>query len=296
MVYRVPQCDPTAPVIVVDIGNTATGIATWHREQLSTPLSVPTEDQAAFKEAFAAHVEASCSHGQTRRAHAQRSKAQHARASTSAAGGGRYSLGTPPVVIGSVVPAALERIRAHLLTSSERKPLIVGETIPLPIDVAVTDAKAIGVDRVCAAAAAYEKLQTGCTIVDFGTAVTVDLVDDEGTLRGGAILPGLRMQLRALHENTAALPEVEPAMPELPYGRDTVEAMQAGVCRGLTGAVRALVEAYATSLNRWPQVVATGGDLSFIAPYCDFLDTLAQNLTLRGIGLAYTKHMTAVGA
>ncbi len=296
MVYRVPPCDPTAPVIVVDIGNTATGIATWHREQLSTPLSVPTEDQAAFNDALAAHVEASRSRGQTRRGHARGSNATHARAGTSAAGSGPYSLSMPPVVIGSVVPAALERICTHLLAASERKPLIVGETIPLPIDVAVTDAKAIGVDRVCAAAAAYEKLQTGCTIVDFGTAVTVDLVDDEGTLRGGAILPGLKMQLRALHEHTAALPEVEPAMPELPYGRNTVEAMQTGVCRGLAGAVRALIEAYATSLNRWPQVVATGGDLSFIAPHCDFLDTLAQDLTLRGIGLAYTKYMTAMGA
>ncbi len=85
-------------------------------------------------------------------------------------------------------------------------------------------------------------------------------------------------------------------MPELPFGRDTTEAIQIGVCRGIAGAVRGLVESYATHLHRWPQVVATGGDLSFIAPHCDFLDTLAKDLTLRGIGLAYTKHMTAMGA
>ncbi|MEK6674413.1 MAG: type III pantothenate kinase, partial [Planctomycetota bacterium] len=132
--------------------------------------------------------------------------------------------------------------------------------------------------------------------VDFGTAVTVDLVDDEGTLLGGAILPGLRMQFRALHSNTAQLPEVEPGFPESPYGRNTTEAIQTGVCRGLIGAVRGLVESYATSLNRWPQVVATGGDLEFLAPHCDFLDTMVTHLALRGVGLAYAKHLSAMGA
>ena len=94
-------------------------------------------------------------------------------------------------------------------------------------------------------------------------------------------MPGLKMQLCALNEHTAVLPEVEPAMPELPYGRNTIEAMQAGVCRGLIGAVRALVEGYAASLNRWPQVIATGGDLKLIAPHCDFLDTLVELLERR---------------
>ena len=266
MTDQIAPYDPAAPVIVIDIGNTATGIATWQADRLKTPLSVPTEDQGAFNKAFTTHVEA-----------IPRS-------------------GPAATVIGSVVPLALERIRTYVLATRDRQPLVVGEVIPLPIEVGVTDTKAIGVDRVCAAAAAFETLQTGCTVVDFGTAVTVDLVDDEGTLRGGAILPGLRMQLRALHEYTAALPETEPGIPELPYGRNTVEAIQAGVCRGLAGAVRGLVEGYATSLNHWPQVVATGGDMTFIAPYCDFLDTLVQDLTLRGIGIAYTKHITAMGA
>ena len=112
---------------------------------------------------------------------------------------------------------------------------------------------------------------------------------------GGAILPGLAMQLRALREETAVLPEVEPGIPDFPYGRSTKEAIQVGVCRGMAGAVRGLVEAYASTLNRWPHVVATGGDLSLIAPQCDFLDTLVDHLVLRGIGLAYAKHLEAMG-
>jgi pantothenate kinase type III len=71
--------------------------------------------------------------------------------------------------------------------------------------------------------------------------------------------------------------------------------MQTGVCRGLAGAVRGLVEAYAASLGHWPQVVATGGDLPLMGPHCDFLDTQVSHLTLRGIGLAYTAYLADCG-
>ena len=254
------------PVVVIDIGNTRTTVATWHNMQVRTPLSVTTGDVADLNEVFTAHA--------------------------------RECPGSMPAatIIASVVPTALETVEAYIENRQQRRPLVVGEALPLPIDVAVRDPKAIGVDRVCAAAAAYNTLQTGCIIVDFGSAVTVDLVDDDGVLLGGAILPGLRMQLRALHDYTAVLPEVEVAVPDLPYGRDTREAIQTGVCRGVAGAVRGLVEGYATQIQRWPQVVATGGDVEFIAPHCDFLDSMVDQLTLRGIGLAYSTYLADKGA
>ncbi|MBI4716531.1 MAG: type III pantothenate kinase [Planctomycetes bacterium] len=265
MILRPPPFDPDAPVVVIDIGNTSTHLATWVDARVKTPLAVPQEDQGAFEARLLAHVQALPA--------------------------GR----SPAVVIGSVAPQVLERVRTYLLAALSLEALVVGEAIPLPMDVDVEDRRAIGVDRVCAAAAAYERLQTACTVVDFGTAVTVDLVDDAGTLLGGAILPGLLLQLRSLHEHTAQLPLATPGIPELPYGRNTLDAMRVGVCRGLAGAVRGIVEGYATSLKRWPQVVATGGDLSFLAPHCDFLDTLVQDLTLSGIGLAYNKYLAAHG-
>jgi type III pantothenate kinase len=258
--------DPEAPILVIDIGNTTTSVATWQEDQLKTPLSVETGNESAFDEVFTAHAEA------------------------------MGPSGPAAVVVASVVPSALEMIRKYVEERTGQNALVIGVTIPLPMDVAVEDTKAIGVDRVCAAAAVYDKLETACIIVDFGSAVTVDLVNDEGTLLGGAILPGLEMQLRALHEYTAVLPEVPAEVPESPYGRNTVEAMQTGVCRGLAGAVRGLVEGYATALNRWPQVIATGGDLATLAPHCDFLDTPVKDLTLRGVALAFTKHLAAMGA
>lgn len=263
---RIPrEIDPDAPVIVIDIGNSSMGIATWYADQIKTPLHIAMDDTKALEESFRAQCEAS-------------------------------SDNLPAaVVIGSVVPKSLSECRALVKKLFDQNALVVGETIALPIDVGVKDAKAIGVDRVCAAAAAFEQLQAACTVVDFGTAVTVDLVDDDGTLLGGAILPGLDLQTRALHEHTACLPEVTPEIPELPYGQDTTEAIRTGVCRGIAGAVRGLIESYATVLNRWPHVVATGGGIELMAPICDFVDSVVPDLTLRGVGIAYSKHLSEMG-
>ncbi len=263
---RPPVYDPSAPIVVVDIGNSTTSAATWHQGRLKLPLTNASDNQAAFEEAYSAHLDA-------------------------------LPKGRPAAtVISSVVPAILERVREHVAQRTEQEALVIGDTIPLPMDVELQDKRAVGVDRVCQAAAAYDRVKQGCTVISFGTAITVDLVDDDGVFIGGAILPGVQMQLTALHEHTAQLPKVAAGFPELPYGRNTVEAIQAGVCRGVTGAARAIVEAYATHLNRWPQVVATGGDAAFLAPHCDFIDNVVADLTLRGVALAYDKHLAEMGA
>ena len=258
------KLDRDAAVIVIDVGNTSTHVGTWHDQMVKSPLQAPTGAPGELAGVLDAHMK-DC------------------------------PTGIPAaVVVASVVPSAIEEVASLVAERLGKDALVVGGKVALPIDVRVKDPTKIGVDRVCAAAAAYQQVQTGCVVVDFGSAVTVDLVDDDGVLLGGAILPGMWMQLRALHEFTAALPSVEPATTELPYGRDTAEAMQAGVCRGISGAVRNLVEGYAGHLNRWPQVLATGGDLLLMMPQCDFIDTAVTDLVLRGVGVAYSKHIASM--
>lgn len=265
MIYKVPRVDVDDPVVVIDIGNSTINLATWRKSQLKNPLSTSTTDRAGFEEAYAANL--------------------HALAPQSPAA----------TVIGSVVPGTLEWVRQFVDPSNDKEALIVGEKITFPIEVSEEVAATIGTDRVCAAAGAYSKLERSCVIVDFGSAITVDLVNDDGILVGGAILPGVGFQLRALHEYAAQLPAVQPEVPESPFGRNTTEAIQVGVCRGISGAVRALTESYAAHLNHWPHVVATGGDIGLIAPLCDCLDTMVENLSLRGLGIAYDKHIQAMG-
>ncbi len=265
MIQPIFEVDPDAPIVLVEIGNTTVKLATWFEDNVKTPLVVSVSDADAFDKAFRAHLDDMCSKV------------------------------PPATVVGSVVPEVLERVRDYLRDRLNRDALVVGERVSLPIDVGVSDPKTIGVDRVCAAAAAYDTIERACAVVDIGTAITVDLVDDDGTLVGGAILPGIHMQLRALHEFTAQLPQVEPALPEPAYGRNTIEAMQIGVCRGAIGAVRELIEGYASATNRWPQVVATGGGLELIRPALTFVDTIVEHLSLRGLGLAYRKHLEVSG-
>lgn len=266
MIDRLSDFDPLAPAVIIDVGNTTVEIAAWHEGDVKDRVSIKTGDQQAFAQALTMRLDAMPGNQ------------------------------IPAVVVGSVVPQALDQIINHVEKTLDRLVLVIGRNVALPIDVDVIDTKAVGIDRICAAAAAFDTIQAACTIIDFGTAVTVDLVNDEGILLGGAILPGVSLQLQSLHERTAALPMVTPAKPEQPYGRDTVEAIRVGVCSGLAGTVRGLVERYAGALNRWPQVVATGGDLELMMPLCDFLDKCVEDLTLRGIGIAYCKHMETAEA
>ena len=117
--------------------------------------------------------------------------------------------------------------------------------------------------------------------------MTVDFVDGEGTFQGGAIVPGARMQLHALHTLTATLPEIDLAEPnEGPFGRSTSQAMLNGVVHGVRGAVQRLVERYAKKYNAFPQVIATGGDAKLLFANDELVDHVVPDLTLLGIGAA----------
>jgi type III pantothenate kinase len=255
---------PTSePVLLIDIGNTAIHLAAWHEQGVKHVRSAPTREANALAVAFD-EVLGLCE--------------------------------TPPraVVVCSVVPEATSRLRALVDARPGLRFLVIGQDIPLPIPVELANPEGVGIDRVCAAAAAHHHTGHACTVIDFGTAVTVDLVDDRGVFVGGAIFPGAGLQARILNEATAALPLVELKAPINAIGQDTTEAIRSGLTYGIPGAVRALVEKYATVLNQWPQVVATGGDLEWLLPNCDFIDSPVADLTLMGLGLAWDRYRTAL--
>jgi len=202
---------------------------------------------------------------------------------------------TRGVAIGSVVPETLQRVLAVVHASLHVEPGIVGRNVRLPLSVAVAQPETIGVDRVCAAAAAYERFASACAVASFGTATTIDCVNDEGVFMGGAILPGLSMQARALHEQTALLPLITPhATPDgSVYGGTTEEAINHGIVLGSIGALREIVERYATDLHRWPRLIVTGGSGRLIADVCDFVDAVEPNLCIQGIAAAYRQQSSA---
>jgi type III pantothenate kinase len=191
----------------------------------------------------------------------------------------------------SVNPAAMEAIEHAVVGVSGEKVEWVGREIDLPLRVLTDPPAETGVDRVVNVAAAFEQLGKACVVVDAGTAITVDCCNDKGDFLGGAIAPGVSMQLNALHEGTARLPRVDLAAPQGVFGRSTKDAIRHGVFYGIRGMVKELVEQYATELGFWPEVIATGGDAAkLFEGWEDIVHAISPDLTLYGIALAYANH------
>jgi len=198
-----------------------------------------------------------------------------------------------PIVIASVVPEALQRLRSALPAEQADRVLVIRDDVALPMVLDIDNPQTVGTDRICAAAAAYERTGKACAVADFGTAITIDCVNDEGVFLGGTILPGLATAAASLQEHTAALPRVSVARAETAMGRNTEQAIQAGIFYGAIGALREIVERFATRLGKWPVLIATGGDAPMIAEACDFVDAVVPDLCLEGVALAYYAHTRA---
>ena len=158
----------------------------------------------------------------------------------------------------------------------------------LPIAVELKRPDMVGVDRLLDAVAANH-LRTSdrpAVVVDVGTAITVDLVSADGAFRGGAILPGIAMSARAMHEFTDLLPLVEISelgTPPPALGTATVEAMRSGLFWGAVGAIRQLIERLTGDDD--PQVFLTGGAGPAVAELLGRSARHVPHLTLAGVAL-----------
>jgi len=126
-------------------------------------------------------------------------------------------------------------------------------------------------------------------VVDIGTAITVDWLSAEGVFSGGAILPGLDMAARALHEFTDLLPQVSlEGCSEAPpvIGMATEPAIRSGLFWGTLGAIRELLRQMSCQGPPPPQVFLTGGAGQLLAPHLGPDVQYLPHLTLAGIALA----------
>lgn len=134
---------------------------------------------------------------------------------------------------------------------------------PVPIGNAYRSPETLGRDRLAAAVGAVT-MHPGQNIlvVDFGTAVTIDLITADGVFRGGCISPGVRMRFRALHDYTARLPLCDPSMGEGEVGGTTVEALELGVMNSVAFEIEGYIERLRREFDELC-VIFTGGDAKF---------------------------------
>jgi type III pantothenate kinase len=177
------------------------------------------------------------------------------------------------------------------LRESDVKQIVMLTSGDLPLVVSLPRPDMAGIDRLLAAVAAnrIRPPERPALVVGLGTAITVDMLSVQGAFLGGAILPGIAMAARSLHEFTDLLPLLDMStLAEAPaaLGTDTVGAMQSGIYWGAVGGIRHLIDLMSAATSDEPRVYLTGGAApsvaGLIAPDAVYL----PHLTLAGIALA----------
>jgi type III pantothenate kinase len=185
------------------------------------------------------------------------------------------------VIICSVVPdkaKVLEkffesRVPVHFL--GHASPLGLGIDYPLPTQ--------IGADRLANAAGVLTRHGAPAIVIDFGTAVTFDVISDGPAYCGGVIAPGLGAMSAYLPGKTALLPVIELEEPLTAIGKSTVQAMQAGAVFGYRGLVKEIIAKIRAELGGTPKIIATGGDAALIARGVKEIDLVDPDITLDGL-------------
>lgn len=195
------------------------------------------------------------------------------------------------IVVSSVKPVWTSQVKKIVEDALGEKIYLIGKDIPLPMDISIKEADKIGTDRVLAAAAAYSVVEKAIVIVDFGTALTIDLVDDRGIFLGGAILPGFEICAEGLNKHTAQLPKIKVTKPKLPFGQTTTEAINCGLYYSAIGTLQEIIRRYAEKIGTWPQTVITGSAAKIIKDDCDFIDSYVPNMVVKGIALAWRNYI-----
>lgn len=237
---------PEAGFLLIDLSNSFTKLAPATRERLGRVTRLPTRTLTAraVREAV-----------------------------------GAWTGGT--VVLSSVVPEKAKVIRTAL---RGHRIVEVGPGIALGVGIDFPKPETIGADRLANAASAAALHGAPAVVVDFGTAVTFDIVSREKKYVGGVIAPGLEVMTDYLYQRTALLPRIDLLEPVSAIGKSTRDAMMAGAVYGYRGLVREILAQIRAELRvRRLKVIATGGYASLIAAKLPEIHLVDPHLTLEGL-------------
>jgi type III pantothenate kinase len=190
------------------------------------------------------------------------------------------------VAVASVVPPMDPRLREGVQRYLEQSPFFVQPGIRTGMPLLVDAPQELGADRLCDAVAAYARYGGPCVVIDFGTAVTWEVVSRNGEYLGGAIAPGPAVTADALSSKTAMLPQVAMAPPPRVVGKGTVDSIQSGLFYGYLGLIEGVTRRILEELGG-ATVIATGGLASAFADHSELIEHVEPDLTLHGLRMLW---------
>jgi len=252
-------------LLVADVGNTQTHLGAFDGEQLVADWRFATIRQSTADELGAVLRNLLALHGLAFR---------HLEAS----------------IVSSTVPQLRPEWTAMASRYLGHEMPVVGPGLKTGMPIRYDNPREIGPDRLVNAVAGVARLGGPCVVVDFGTAVTYDIVSRAGEYLGGIIFPGVEIATDALTERAAALPKIDLTPPRSLIGKTTVDAIRSGVVYGYAAQVDGIVTRLRSELGADTRTIATGGLASVIVPHTRTIGGMDPLLTLTGLRLLWERN------
>ena len=185
---------------------------------------------------------------------------------------------------------AMRGIHAEQIDGGKR-PLIVGAGVKTGLNIKTDSPAQVGSDRIVDAVAACAKYPLPIMIVDMGTSSTISVIDKKKNFLGGMIIPGLRLAVDALSARASQLPQnISLDVPEKMIGTNTLDCMKSGSVYGSAAMLDGLIARVEREMGEAVTVVATGGNISMVAPLCRKKLHVEPDLLLHGLRILYEKN------
>lgn len=194
-------------------------------------------------------------------------------------------------IISSVVPPLTGIIRKAVEKIIGHKPMAVGPGIKTGLNILMDNPKTVGADLIVDAVAGISEYGAPLVIIDMGTATTISVVDKERNYIGGMIIPGIRVSMDSLVNQTSQLPRISFDTPEKVIGTNTVDCMKSGIINGNAAMIDGMIDRIEEELGYPVKVVATGGLAGVVVPNCKKEIITDDSLLLKGLNIIYHKNI-----
>lgn len=246
-------------LLAIDIGNSTTKFGLYEGENLLKKLTIKTHREKTASEAF-----------------------------------GEIEKEIPQELAGIAISSVIKGLPASYKTLGESQfgisPLFIDHTLDFGFSIKYVPPEDCGADRLVDAFAALEKFGSPVLVCDFGTATTIDLINENREYLGGIITPGPDTLGSALFEKTSKLPKINFAKPEKVIGDSTASSIRSGIYYGYIGLVDGLIKRMLGELTKEPKIVSTGGFAHLIAEESKYVEIIEDNLMLEGLRLIWEKN------